>query len=62
MGVHENFILAGDFVIGKVDTTLCECLLPFPRQRKVNLVETMITVQNLSENKSQTLFLTDHKK
>ena len=56
------FILPGDFVIGKVDTTLCECLVPFPLQMKDKLVETMITVQKLSENKEQTLFLTYHKK
>ena len=28
---------------------------------KDKLVETMITVQKLSENKAQTFFLTDHK-
>ena len=54
------FILPGDFVIGKVDTTLCECLVPFPLQMKDKLVETIITFQKLSENKAQTLYLTDH--
>ncbi len=48
--------------LGRVDTTLCECLVPFPIQMKDKLVETTITVQKLSENKAQTLFLTDQDK
>ena len=55
------FILPGDFVIGKVDTTLCEYLVPLLLQMKDKLVESKITVEKLSENKAQTLYLTDHK-
>ena len=57
----KMFSLPGVLSLGRVDTTLCECFVPFPLQMKDKLVETMKTDQKLSENKTQTLFLTDHK-
>ena len=52
----KMFILPGNFVIGKVDTTLCECLVPFPLQMKDKLVETMITVKTVRKPGTNSLF------
>ena len=42
--------------LGRVDTTLCECLVPFPLKMKDKLVDTMITVQTLSETRYKLSF------
>ena len=48
--------------LNRVDMTWCECLVSFFLQMKEIPVETIMTVQKLSENKTQSLCSTEHKK